>query len=404
MRVRPTRFLVWTMVAGGAVAFYMAFQSQPLEVDMATVARGRLTITLREEGQTRVRDRYQVSAPLAGRVLRINLEPGDPVRAGSTILARFLPSSPELLDTRARAEAESRIRTGQAAVNRARVDLDRATAERVHAESEHNRHKQLHRDGLVADDRLELWRMRAETAREAVRSAESGIAVAEAELETARTRLIRAGAVQAAAAEAIPLRSPIDGVILQRLRESEAVVQSGEPLLEVADPDKLEIVSDMLSTDAVQIAEGSPVLIDQWGGDHVLRGIVRRVEPFGFTKISALGVEEQRVNVIVDFEDIREAWEALGDGYRVEIAVVVWDHDDVLKIPNSCLFRQGEDWAVYSVQESGVAALRIVSVGRRNERETQVVDGLAEGERVIMYPGDQLEDGAQVIPRQPSRG
>ncbi len=400
MRIRPTRILVWLVLAGAGVAFYFAFQPEPLEVDMATVARGPLRITLNEEGQTRVRDRYMVSAPLAGRVLRIHLEPGDAVQAGSTVLARFQPSSPGFLDTRTKAEAEARVRASQAAVNRARVDLDRAVAERKHAESELARYEKLHREGLLADDRLELWRLRAETTREEVRSAESSITVAEAELETAKTSLIQASVASSPQGEVISLRSPISGVVLQRLRESESVVPSGEPLLEVADPDKLEIVSDMLSTDAVRISKGTPVLIEQWGGERVLRGTVRRVEPFGFTKICALGVEEQRVNVIVDFDDVRDAWEALGDGYRVEIGVVIWEQDDVLKIPASCLFRAGEDWAVYKVEEPGLATVRVVEIGQRNEREAQVVSGLAAGDAVIVYPSDQIEDGAEVIPRE----
>ena len=399
MKIRPTRILVWAVMAGVGVAFYFAFQPRPLEVDIATVTRGPLRVTLNDEGQTRVRDRYMVSAPLAGKVLRINLEPGDPVRAGTTVLARFQPSSPGFLDTRSQAEAEARVHASQAAVDRARVDLDRELAERDHAESELARHKRLHSEGLVADNELELAGLRAETTREAVRSAESSIAVAEAELATARTALIQAGLAGPTERKAISLHAPINGVVLQRLRESESVVPTGEPLIEVADPDKLEIVSDMLSTDAVRISPGSPVLIEHWGGDRVLRGSVRRVEPFGFTKISALGVEEQRVNVIVDFDDVKEAWDALGDGYRVEIAVVVWEEASVLKVPASCLFRQGEAWAVYTVDPLGIASIQHVEIGQRNGREAQVLGGIDEGDTVIMYPSDQVEDGTEVVAR-----
>ena len=422
MKLRPTRILVWLALAGVAAAFYFALQPQPLEADFAAVVRGPLRVTLSEEGQTRVRDRYMVSAPLAGRVLRIEHEPGDPVVAGATVLATFQPSAPGFLDTRARAEAEARVNAAQASVDRARADLDRETAERDHAESELARRTRLHQDGLLADDRLASARLRADTAREAVKAAASSITVAEAELERAKTSLIHAGASAPRADRAISLRSPISGVVLRRLRESEAIVPSGEPLLEVADPEKLEIVSDMLSTDAVQIDEGDPALIEQWGGDRVLNGTVRRVEPYGFTKISALGVEEQRVNVIVDFDDVRDAWEALGDGYRVEIAVVIWEEDDVLKVPSSSLFRDGEEWAVYTVErevrtageaaESGSpsdpvqdadiaarAALRRIEVGRRNAREAQVLSGLSEGNLVIAYPGDQIQDGAEIVPR-----
>lgn len=401
MKIRPTRILVWLILAGAGAALYFALQPQPLEVDFATAIRGPMQVTLSEEGQTRVRDRYMVSAPLAGRVLRIEHEPGDSVRAATTVLAKFQPSSPEFLDTRTLAEAEAGVNASQAAVDRARVDLDRALAERKHAESELGRHEKLHRDGLLADDRLEIARLQAETSREAVRAAESNITVAEAELSRAKTTLIQASAAPSSGSQVITLRSPISGVVLQRLRESEAVVPSGEPLLEIADPDNLEIVSDMLSTDAVKISQGDRVLIEQWGGDRVLQGTVRRVEPFGFTKISALGVEEQRVNVIVDFDDVRDAWEALGDGYRVEIAVVIWEAADILKVPASSLFRDRDRWAVYTVDELGLASVQHIQIGQRNALEAQVVEGLKEGDRVIAYPGDQIVDGIAVVARNP---
>ena len=398
MKIRPTRILVWLIVAGAAAGFYFAFQPQPQEADFGQAARGRLIVTLDEEGETRVRDRYVVSAPLLGKVLRIELEPGDRVQAGSTVLARFQPTDPEFLDERALAEAEANVKTSEAAVNRTRVDLSRALAEEEHATSELRRYQRLHQDGLLADDRMEAVRLRKQTADETVRAAESSIAVAQAELERSRTALIR---VDAARHEqrAIDLKSPINGVVLRRLRESTSVVPAGEPLLEIADPEKLEIVSDMLSTDAVRIRPGHQVLIEQWGGDRTLTGRVRKVEPFGFTKISALGVEEQRVNVIVDFEDVREAWEALGDGYRVEIRVVIWEEDDVLKIPSSSLFRHGEKWAVYTVDSLSLATLQEVEVGQRNAREAQVLKGLAEGDQVIAYPNDQIEAGVEVTPR-----
>lgn len=249
----------------------------------------------------------------------------------------------------------------------------------------------------MADNRLESARLRAVTAHETVRAAETAIVVADLELERARTSLIEAGAANADSGDVIILRSPITGVVLQRLRESESVVPSGEPLIEIGNPEELEIVSDMLSMDAVQIGPGDPVLIEQWGGETTLLGVVRQVEPFGFTKISALGVEEQRVNVIVDFEDPRAAWEALGDGYRVEIRVVVWEKTDALKVPSSSLFRNGSEWAVYVIDELSVARLREVEIGRRNALEAEVLAGLQQGDQVIAYPGDTVEDGIEVL-------
>ena len=397
MKLSPTRILVWLVLAAVAAAFVWAFMPKPQEVAAAMVERGLLRVTLDEEGQTRVRDRYVVSAPLAGKVLRIEHEPGDSVRAGSTILARFQPSRPEFLNSRTRAEAQARVARSEAQVERTRVDLDRAKAELDHAQAELTRHQQLHSEGLMADDRLESARLRAVTAHETVRAAESAIVVADLELERARTSLIEAGAANADSGDVIILRSPITGVVLQRLRESESVVPSGEALIEIGNPDELEIVSDMLSMDAVQIDLGDPVLIEQWGGETTLRGVVRQVEPFGFTKISALGVEEQRVNVIVDFEDPRAAWEALGDGYRVEIRVVVWEETDALKVPSSSLFRDGNEWAVYVIDELSVARLREVEIGRRNALEAEVLAGLQQGDQVIAYPGDTVEDGIEVL-------
>ena len=396
-RLSPTRILVWLLLAAVAAAFVWAFMPKPLEVTTAAVERGFLRITLDEEGQTRVRDRYVVSAPVDGKVLRIEHEPGDSVQAGSTILARFQPSRPGFLDSRTRAEAQAMVARSEAQVERARVDLDRARAEHDHAQAELARHEQLHAEGLMADNRLETARLRAVTTSEAVRGAESAIVVTQLELERARTSLIEAGATGTDQGDVIILRSPITGVVLQRLRESESVVPSGEPLIEVGDPEDLEIVSDMLSMDAVQIETGDPALIEQWGGESTLRGIVRQVEPFGFTKISALGVEEQRVNVIVDFEDPRAAWEALGDGYRVEIRVVVWETDDALKVPSSSLFRNGDDWAVYVIDELSLARLREVQIGRRNALEAEVLAGLEQGDQVVAYPGDSIEDGMEVL-------
>ena len=399
MKIRPTAVLIWLVLALAAAALYFALQPRPLEADFAEVSRGPLRITLDEEGETRVRDRYVVSAPLAGRVLRIEHEPGDRVRAASTVLARFLPTDPHLLDPRARAQAEAQVKTSESTLNRSRVELARAQSEREHAESELERHLKLHRDGLVAEDRLESARLRAATAAESERAAQSSIGVAQAELERARASLIEAAGAAAPDKAVVLLHAPIDGVVLRRIWESEAVVAAGEPLLELADPAKLEIVSDMLSTDAVKISLQDKVLIEQWGGERTLLGRVRRVEPYGFTKISALGVEEQRVNVVIDFDDPREAWEELGDGYRVEVRVVVWESDAVLKAPSSSLFRNGEAWAVYVVDDQARALLREVEIGQRNAREVQILAGLLEGDRVIAYPGDQIGSGVEVVAR-----
>jgi len=388
------------LLAGlGLVAALLAvgFWPSAVPVDLAPAEKGTLRVTVDEEGETRVRERFLVSAPVAGRVLRIELEPGDPVRRGESVVATFLPAAPVPLDARSRAEAEAAVSAARAGLGGARAERERAQAALGLAESELARHRELAGQRIVSRQALEAKEAEARAAEEARRAAEFAVASAEHQLEMARARLLQA-AGGAGAGQALTLRAPIDGVVFKRLRESESVVPAGEPLLEIGDPRQLEIVSDVLSTDAVKVRPGSLVLLEHWGGDHLLRARVRRVEPSGFMKVSALGVEEQRVNVVMDFEDPLEAWAALGDGYRVEVRIVVWEGDGVLKVPTSSLFRRGEDWAVFAVDD-GRAELRAVTVGRRNGTEAEVRAGLLEGERVVLHPSDTLANGSRVTPR-----
>lgn len=398
-----------TLVTGGAVLALLlagALWPSPEPVDMAVVETGPLVVTVDEEGETRVRDRFVVSAPLAGRVLRIELEPGDPVEAGETVLALFEPQAPTPLDARSRAEAEAGVRAARASLERARADRDRTAAELAFARSELERARSLARDRIVSDQELDSAELAARSRTEALEAAEFSVQTAGYQLEMARARLLEAspgaggpGNPDAHGGDAsIALYSPVDGVVLRRLRESETIVPAGEPLLEVGRTDDLEIVADYLSADAVRIRPGDRVLIEQWGGDGVLEGRVRRVEPSGFLKISALGVEEQRVNVIVDFADPPEARPGLADGFRVELRVVLWEGEDVLQVPTGSLFRDGEEWAVFAV-EDGTARLRHVEIGRRGGLVAQVEGGLEAGDRVILHPGDTVADGLRVTPR-----
>lgn len=378
---------------------FVIFRPKPVPVDFATVERGPLQVTIDEEGETRVRDRYIVSAPLAGRVLRIELEPGDVVEAESAVLATFQSSDPILLDDRSRAEAEARIKAARSGLGQAKAERDRVRAELRQATAELERYQRLAAEEIVAKEVLENVELRQVTAEEAVRAADFSVESAEHELSRARASLLETQSLAGAGrGRPIQLRSPVDGVVLRRLRESEAVVPAGEPLLEVGDPQNLEIVSDLLSTDAVKVKAGQKVLIEQWGGDTPLHGTVRRVEPSGFTKISALGVEEQRVNVLIDFTDPLEAWKALGDGYRVEVRIVVWESEDAVKVPTSSLFRHEDGWAVFAVEQDA-AKVRPVVLGPRNGLEAEVQEGVAEGERVIVHPGDGVEDGVPVAAR-----
>ncbi len=406
-RSRTRRLLVWGGTAAIVLLIAWSLIPDPLPADFATARRGHLSVTIDEEGETRVRDRFVVSAPLAGRVLRIELEPGDPVTAGDTVLATFQPTDPVLLDARSRAEAEARVKAAESAIGRARADLDRTRAELKKAEADLERARKLADEEIVSAEQLETAELDHDTRVKAVRAAEFAVRTTTYDLEVVRASLVEPGK-NSASREPIAIRSPIDGIVLKRLRESEAIVPAGEPLLEVADPQDLEIVSDLLSTDAVKVRRGQKVLVEQWGGDQPLHGVVRRVEPSGFMKISALGVEEQRVNVIVDFEDAREAWQALGDGFRVEVRIVTWEEDDVLTVPTSCLFRHsaapegrsGEaGWAVFAVEE-GKATLREIEIGMRNGLAAQILTGLDHGQQVIVHPSDSIADGVKVEERE----
>ncbi|HEX6863581.1 MAG TPA: HlyD family efflux transporter periplasmic adaptor subunit, partial [Thermoanaerobaculia bacterium] len=309
------KMLMYSLPVVLIAGFVLALRPNPLPVDVAPVGRGPLRVTLDEEGETRVRDRFVVSAPFTGRILRIELEPGEPVRAGG-VVAVLRPAEANLLDARSRASSEARVRTAEAALGRARADRERARAELRFAQSDLKRADALGKQGIVSREEVEVAQLAVETRQETLEAAEFEIQVAQSELAAARAGLLEAG--EGGGGGAYEVRSPVDGAVLRRLRESETVVPAGEPLIEIGDPANLEIVADLLSTDAARLRPGQPVEIEQWGGGKALAGRVRRVEPSGFLKISALGVEEQRVNVIIDLAGSPEERRGLGDGFRVE--------------------------------------------------------------------------------------
>ena len=391
------RWILWTAGAiAAAVVVFLGTRPQPVPAEVDQVTRGPIDVTIDEEGETRVRDRFVISAPLGGRVLRIELEPGDTVVANETVLAVFLPSAPVLLDARSRAEAQAAVETALAAVGQAEAHYEQAAAEVTFSRAEVERYRRLARDGIVSVEQMETSQLDLDTRQEALEAAEYAVRTALSELQAARVRLQRfSGRSAAADGETIEITSPVSGVVLRRLRESESVVPAGEALLEIGDPQQIEVVTDYLSKDAVRIRPGQEVLIDRWGGDRPLRGRVRRVEPSGFTKISALGVEEQRVNVVMDITDPPEVWAGLGDGFRVETRVVVWQSEDELKAPTGALFRRDEGWAVFAV-DGGRAVLRSIEIGERNAQEAQVLAGLEPGQEVVVYPSDSLSDGSRV--------
>jgi len=393
-------FLAIVLAAFVAAMMY-SFRPLPVQADFTEVVRGPMRVTIDEEGETRIHDRFIVSAPVAGRVLRIDLEPGDSVRAGQTVIASFLPAEPALLDMRSRTEAQARIRVAEATLGRVGANRDRVREELAFATSQLERYEELAEQGLVARERLDTVEFEARSKQEASNAADFEVSNAEQTLEVARARLVETAESTSAAADKtlpITIQSPIEGIVLRRYRESEAVVPAGEPIVEIGNISQLEIVSDLLSADAVKVRSGYKVVIEQWSGGMSLLGRVRLVEPSGFTKLSALGVEEQRVNVIIDFDDPSEASEYLGDAFRVEVRVIIWEAQETLKVPTSSLFRSGDEWAVFTVT-GGKAALRKVEIGERNGLEAQVLSGLSESDQVIEHPSDDVVDGVDVVER-----
>jgi HlyD family secretion protein len=412
------KLLKWTLglsvVGVLATATVLAFMPKPVPVETAIVERGELRVTVDEDGKTRVIDRYVVSAPLGGTMGRIELDPGDPVEV-DTLLAIIEPIEPPLLDARTRAETEARLLAAQASKRQANAAVNRAKAAYEFAVNERDRTAKLVAKGSISQRNLDLAELEVRTREQDQESARFGVRVAQYEVEVAKAAIARidtagqskakpgskpAAAAETASLDVVEVRSPITGAVLRVLQEQEGVVTPGTPLLELADPHALELVVDVLTSDAIQIEPGAPVEIRQWGGDQQLNGRVRMVEPSAFTKVSALGVEEQRVNVIIDLGSRSDASDnpqmrALGDGFRVEVGIVVWEGHDVLKIPVSALFRSEQRWAVWVI-EGGRATLRIIELGRREGLEAEVTGGLEEGEPVVIHPSDAVQEGVEV--------
>lgn len=391
------------VLVAGSIVFLM--WPRPIPVDIGAAERREMVLTIDEEGRTRVKENYVISAPVSGRLLRVDGHPGDPVEGQATVVARILPTNPSFLDLRARSEAESAVRSAEAALNMSRAEVGKADAERDYAAAEVARMRTLRAEGTVAQAALDRAELAMRSAAAQVRTAEAAVKAREAELENAKARLITPVEAKAAAGAddapgTLPVLAPVSGRILRVLQESETIVAAGTPLVEIGDPaSDLEILAEYLSTDAVKIARGDRVVIEKWGGETPLAGVVTRVEPFGFTKYSALGVEEQRVNVVIDFVSPPEERRGLGHGFRVETRVVIWEDKNALTVPSSALFRNGGEWSVFAV-DGGRARHRPVEVGRNNGVEAEILSGIEEGQRVVLYPGAELSDGIQVTQRK----
>ena len=385
------KLIAAVLIVAGIVG--VALWPESMEVSVVHAERGPMQVTVDEDGETRVRDRFLITAPVSGRVQRIEIEPGDMVVRGRTVVARITPAESPLLDPRTRSELQASIEAATAAVGQAKAERQRAATALERARTTLRRQQELMKAGAIAADALDAAETTVATSEDAVRAAEFTERRAESELQLARARL----SAPSTSGRSVDVLSPIDGTVLKRLRESEGTVPVGEPLLEIGEPGRMEIVADLLSTDAVRVSPGAEVLIEQWGGGHTLHGRVRRVEPSGFMKVSALGVEEQRVNVVIDFMNLAEA-SRLGDGYRVEVRIVLWKENDVIKVPVGALFRQGDGWAVFVVAEGRVRR-QIVQLGQRNENEGQITGGLEAGATIVLHPPDTLTDGARVTVR-----
>jgi HlyD family secretion protein len=392
---RFVSILALTILSGALLVY--ALWPQAILVELATVTRGPLQVTIDEDGKTRVKERYLISAPLAGQISRVEFHAGDEVQADKTVFATITPIDPMLLDARTLAEAEARVSAAEAAREQAIARLDAARESQRLADDQYLRAKRLILTHAIPQAEYDKAEHEERIAGGALRAAEFGYRVAQFELTVARAAFIRTrpNSDPVLQNQRLEVRSPVDGQVLRVIHESAGVVAAGQPLIEVGNLRELELEIDLLSADAARTRPGAKVLLEQWGGAAPLRGRVRLIEPSGFMKVSALGVEEQRVNVIADFEETPEAQQTLGDAFRVEARIVIWESPEVTKVPTGALFRQNDAWAVFLVR-NGRVTTQIVTLGHQNGHEAEVLDGVTPGDRVIVYPSDQVRAGRRV--------
>lgn len=381
------------------LATVYGFLPKAVEVDLAAVVRDRLQVTIEEEGRTRLKDRFVITAPVAGYMERIRAKVGDKVAKGQTVVTLEPLRSP-VLDPRSRAEAEAAVKAAEAALNAAREKESAAGADAAYLEKRLERMKSLYSKGSIAKDQYDQTEAEAKKVRAIHLSAGSAVDIARADLERAKTALLNFSAARGIipGRHKVHVASPVAGSIFRIHRESEGTVNVGEPLLDVGDVRNLEVRTEVLSSDAVKINPGTPVFFKRWGGEGTLAGTVRVVEPAGFTKISSLGVEEQRVLIIADITSPADTWRSLGDAYRLEAHFIIWEGKNVLQVPTSALFRSGDAWAVF-VEENGKARMRLIKIGERNGLAAEIISGLKENERVVTHPGDTIRDGSKIRQR-----
>ena len=401
MSAKTRRSIFWLiiliLISAGLI---FSFRPQPIPVDLVKVEQGNMLVTVEEEGETRVKDIYMLSAPVTGHMLRIDAEVGDDVIAAETLVAQIKPIDPEFLDIRSEEEARAAVKTAEASLTLAEAELVEAQSEFDFAVTELERANKLIQQQVIPQRELDNAKRDYKSKRAVVNTAKAALRARQHELAQARAHLVSPADLQSSDqdCQCVTILSPITGKILQVLHESEGVITMGKPLVEIGDPKNLEIVVDFLSSDAVRIQPGQRVIIDEWGGESTLHGIVRKIEPFGFTKTSALGIDEQRVNVIIDFTDPIEKWQRLAHGYQIEARVVLWESDNVLKIPLTTLFRNEDSWAVF-IEKENRAKLQYVKLGQRNGLEAEILEGLTTDTMVISHPSNQIADGIRIKPR-----
>lgn len=391
MRVKKSHIIsiLLTLVIAGL--FVIALLPSPVRVEVARAGRGPLRVTVDEDGEARAHDRFIIAAPVAGRLVRVELHDGDKVSRGEVVAS----INPLPLDEREREEVIARVQAAESLKREADERVAHARADYEQARRERERAERLARDGLVSTQSLEQARNTEATSGNEVEAAKYNAEAAASQVKVARAGLVAVEAERDNRTRVVKLVSPVSGRVLRVIEKSERVVTAGTPLIAVGDPGNLEVVVDLLSTNAVKVKAGMPVLLEGWGGEQEIRGRVRVVEASAFTKVSALGIEEQRVNIIADFVDPPGP---LGDGYRLEARVIIWEGEKVLKVPLSALFGHADGWSVFIV-EDGRARRRDVEMGHRSQFEAEIVRGLEEGMAVILHPSNQIEDGAAVEAR-----
>lgn len=369
---------------------------QTIRVQTAKVQNGPLSVAVEEDGKTRIKERYTISSPLLGTLLRIDLDPGDRVYGGTTQVALLQPTSPDLLDERQKAQAEASRKAAELAIQRVQADRRKTEEALTLAEKNRERVLALKAKSSVSQQEIDIAETEFRVQRAALAVAELASRIAEFEFEQSNAALLHhTSEPTSASALTFTINSPIDGEVLRVFQESRGVVHPGTPLLEIGDPSLIEIEVDVLSTDAVKISAGNEVVIDQWGKDEALHGIVRRVEPAAYTKVSSLGVEEQRVNVLIDIVEPASERRALGDGFQVNTKIIYWHTEQCVQIPVGALIRQGEHWGVFRVQNRRAEFVEI-KLGERNREQAEILTGLDVGDEVIVYPSDDVRDGSYV--------